>query len=461
METTLKTTSLNNWHREHGANMADFGGFDMPLWYESGVKKEHLAVIESAGVFDTSHMACVMVSGKDALSLLQLCHTRDLVSLKDGRCVYGIILNEKGHVIDDAIVYRFTPEHYMVCVNAGMGADVARHLEENKGSFDAAIEDLSGKLAKMDIQGKNSARILSKLIENPESVFETMPYFSFKGYFNDNPPFSSAYSISSSSSVPPSSSPSSVSSSLPFSSSASPYASSVVKLKNGTPLLLSRSGYTGEFGFELFVEPEAIVALWQDILEAGSEYGIMACGLAARDSLRAGSVLPLSHQDVGHWKFTNNPWMFALPLEAPRSLNGEKKLTPSLFTKKFIGSESLLLNDDAASTLPFVGENLRKVPAGKESRVIDCEGNDIGHVLTCVTDMAIGWHNGKIYSIASPDRPEGFKAKGISCGFVLVNREIEVGEKLTLQEKKRKISVKIANNVRPDRTARQKISNFL
>lgn len=427
METTsLKTTPLNTWHREHGANMANFGGFDMPLWYESGVKNEHLAVIESAGIFDTSHMACVMVTGKDALPLLQLCHTRDLVSLKDGRCVYGVILNQEGHVIDDAIVYRFTPEHYMVCVNAGMGADVADHLKDNKGGFDATVEDLSEKLAKMDIQGKNSAKILSKIIENPESVFEKMPYFSFKGYFNDNSP-----------------------------------SSSVVKLKNGTPVLLSRSGYTGEFGFELFIAPEAIVDLWQDVLEAGKEYSIMACGLGSRDSLRAGSVLPLSHQDVGHWKFRDNPWMFALPLNADQVAKGDEKLNPASFTKNFIGRDALVLTDDTAHTLPFVGENLRKVAAGEVSRVIDGQGNDIGHVLTCATDMAIGWHNEKIYSIASPDLPEGFKAKGISCGFVIVNRKLQVGEKLTLQEKKRKISITITDDVRPNRTARQKISNFL
>ncbi|SLM29452.1 GcvT [Desulfamplus magnetovallimortis] len=441
METkTLKTTPLNSWHRNNGANMADFGGFDMPLWYESGVKNEHIGVIESAGIFDTSHMACVMVAGKDALSLLQLCHTRDLANLKDGRCVYGVILNEKGHVIDDAIVYRFTSRHYMVCVNAGMGKDVALHLHANKKTLDATVDDLSEKLAKMDIQGKNSAKILSLIIENPDSVFEKMPYFSFKGFFNNKPPFSSddtSYS-------------------------------SVVNLKNGTPVLLSRSGYTGEFGFELFVEPDKIVDLWETILKAGAKYNLIPCGLGARDSLRAGAVLPLSHQDVGSWKFINNPWMFALPLK-PDNPVGENctvvkekaTLVQENFTKDFIGRDALLSKEDLTFTLPFAGETLRKVSAGKDTRVIDANGNDIGHVLTCATDMAIGWHNDKIYSIASSDKPEGFKAKGISCGFIMVDRKIEAGEKVTLQEKKRKIMVTVMSDIRPDRTARNKISTFL
>jgi len=128
METTIKTTPLNQWHKSHGANMANFGGFEMPLWYDTGVKAEHLAVVQSAGIFDTSHMASVLVTGHQAFELLQYCHTRDLSSLVDGRCVYGAILNDQGHVIDDAIVYRFQADHYMVCVNAGMGAAVADHL---------------------------------------------------------------------------------------------------------------------------------------------------------------------------------------------------------------------------------------------------------------------------------------------------------------------------------------------
>ncbi|MBF0390050.1 MAG: aminomethyl transferase family protein [Desulfamplus sp.] len=422
METTLKTTLLNSWHRSNGANMANFGGFDMPLWYETGVKLEHLAVVESAGIFDTSHMACVMVTGKDAFNLLQLCHTRDLTNLQDGRCVYGAVLNENGHVIDDAIVYKFDETNYMVCVNAGMGGAVASHFQNNKSTLNAALDrpvevtvtDLSEKVAKMDIQGKNSIKILKKVLDPDcvKTLFDKMPYFSFKGNLNSD---------------------------------------SNVRLKNGTPLLLSRSGYTGEFGFEIFISPDAIVELWQDILEAGKEYNLIACGLGARDSLRAGSVLPLSHQDIGGWKFLNTPWDFALPYNADKSG----------FTKTFVGCNALLNPENSKYTYPFVGQDLRKIGAGADSQVLDSSGNQIGIVLTCATDMAIGWHDGKIYSIVSSNLPEGFKAKGISCGFVLVDQKLEVGTKLVLQEKNRKISVTVVNDVRPDRTARLKISTFL
>ena len=407
----LKTTPLNGWHRAAGANMADFGGYDMPLWYETGVKNEHLGVLKSAGIFDTSHMACIAVTGKDAFDLLQLCFTRDISSLSDGRCVYGAFLNEQGHSMDDAIVYKFGAGDYMICVNSGMGPDISGHLAAHSENMDAHIQDWTDQVAKMDVQGKNSAKILSKVLKDPDSVFAKMPYFSFKGRADGK---------------------------------------SDTLLADGTPILLSRSGYTGEFGFEIFVSPDAVVKLWKDILKAGEEYGITACGLGSRDSLRAGAVLPLSHQDIGDWKFINHPWDFALPYNEDRSG----------FTKEFVGREALEKGFDRY-IYPFAGDSLRKVSAGEETQVLDSSENSIGSVLTCATDMGIGWHEGRIYSIASPDLPEDAKIKGISCGFVMVDRKLEYGDRLTLKENKRKIEVTVVRDIRPDRTARKAIKNFI
>ena len=207
----LKRTPLNQRHRDAGANMADFGGFDMPLWYHTGVKTEHLAVLTSAGIFDTSHMACIRLEGDRAFDLLNLCFTRDLNGLKPMRCVYGAFLDEKGHCVDDAIVYRFSADRFMVCVNAGMGGSITTHLEhsisllDNKGQVQ--ITDLSGQVAKIDVQGKNAARILAPLLKDPKAIFNALPYFSFKGDIDG----------------------------------------ADVRLTNGTPVLISRSGYTGEF----------------------------------------------------------------------------------------------------------------------------------------------------------------------------------------------------------------------
>jgi aminomethyltransferase len=396
--------------------MADFGGYDMPLWYDTGVKNEHLAVLTSAGIFDTSHMACVTVEGPDAFSLLNFCFTRDLTPLAVGRCVYGAFLNEKGHCLDDAIVYKFSGTSFMVCVNAGMGGAISDHLNKHKKDRDVTITDLTDRIAKMDIQGIDSVRILSKLIQSPDTVFGKMPYFSFKGHFDPNHPEAGAS-----------------------------------KLKNGTPVLLSRSGYTGEFGFEIFIAPNAIVDLWKQVLAAGESFGITACGLGARDSLRAGAGLPLSHQDIGHFKFMNHPWDFALPYNSDKSG----------FTKDFLGAAALVPEKNDVYVFPFVGDSLRKVAAGENTGVFDENEQQIGHVLTCATDMGITWHEGKIVSINTPDLPDNIKIKGIACGFVMVSKHLEPGTKLMLKEGKRAISVTIVTDIRPDRTARKKITHFI
>jgi aminomethyltransferase len=413
---SLKTTPLHQWHMDAGANMADFGGYDMPLWYDTGVKNEHLGVLKSAGIFDTSHMACVGVQGPDAFALLNFCFTRDLASLAVGRCVYGAFLNEKGHCLDDAIVYKFSDTEFMVCVNAGMGGVIAGHLSDWKKGRNVTVTDLTDKVAKMDIQGINAARILSRLIQSPDNVFDKMPYFSFKGQFDPN--HSSA---------------------------------NAVKLKTGTPMLLSRSGYTGEFGFEIFIVPDAIVDLWKQVLAEGVSFGITACGLGARDSLRAGACLPLSHQDIGHFKFMNHPWDFALPWNADKSG----------FTKEFLGDAALVPEKDDVYVFPFAGDSLRKVAAGENTGVFDDTGAQIGHVLTCATDMGITWHENKIVSVNTPDLPDDIKIKGIACGFVMVSKQLEPGTKLTLKEGKRSIGVTIVTDIRPDRTARKKLSHFI
>jgi len=367
-------------------------------------------------------MACITVSGHDAFDLINYCFTRDIATLKQGRCVYGAFLNKKGFCIDDAIVYKFSDTFFMICVNAGMGATIAQYLEANQKSPDVSIEDLSEKVAKMDIQGINSARILSKLIQNPDTVLNNMPYFTFKGNFDD----SGRNELS--------------------------LDESEVKLLDGTPVLLSRSGYTGEFGFEIFLNPDAVVKLWKNSLSVGEEYGITACGLASRDSLRTGACLPLSHQDIGGWKFINHPWDFALPYS-------KDKLS---FTKKFLGAEALLSpTKNQSFTYPFIGDSLRKVSTGENTQVIDETGKIIGKVLTCATDMGLGRHEGNIVSISSKNIPQDLKIKGISCGFVMVTKKLEPGTKLTLKEGKRAISATIVNDIRPDRTARQKLNNFI
>ncbi len=418
----MKTTPLNAWHRRQGANMAEFGGYDMPLWYSSA-KNEHLSVLTHAGLFDTSHMAGVAVEGPDAFALLQRCFSRDLTRclgplnhpLKPGRCVYGVFLNEEGHVVDDAIVYQLGEARYLCVVNAGMGGVIAQHLTQYAEGFNVSIHDLTDRVGKMDIQGPLSAKVLKALLKDPEKVFENMIYFSFKGGFPG------------------------------FDGPEGPV------LLDGIPILLSRSGYTGEFGFEIFTDLSHTVEVWERLLKAGEVLGLTPCGLAARDSLRAGAVLPLSHQDIGHWPFLNNPWTFALPYDD----------TQKGFTKEFVGGQALLDMTGADYTLPFIGKDLRKVSIDHETQVLDKNQEVIGTVLTCVSDMGIGRVGDTVYSIASPDKPAGFTPRGLSCGFVKVHQNLNEGEALELRDGRRAIRVTVTYDIRPDRTARVPIQKML
>jgi aminomethyltransferase len=422
MSTGKKKTPLYGWHAQHNANIVEFGDYLMPVWYAS-CKDEHLAVISRAGLFDTSHMAVVRVLGPDAFKLLQWCFTRDLMAcvgkenapITPGKCVYGAFLDEHGYAVDDSIVYKVTDDEYVVVVNASMGGPIARHLEAHKKNLNVRCVDLTDKLGKIDIQGPASIKIMQKVLKAPDATFDKLTYFSFKGHFDPKSSFAAG-----------------------------------AQFLDGTPMLLSRSGYTGEVGFEIFVGGEHNIRIWDLLMAAGKDLGLVASGLAARDSLRTGAVLPLSHQDIGHWTFIHHPWPFALPFNDAETG----------FTKAFLGSAALDKAAGAPHTLTFVGNDLRKIET-HDAVVRDLHGHEIGTVLTCATDMAIGRHDGRIYSVASPAKPDGLAIKGLACGFIKVKTKLEPGTVVELKDKKRSIQVAIETDVRPDRTARKALKSFL
>jgi aminomethyltransferase len=424
MVSDKKKTRLYDWHASHGANIVEFGDYLMPVWYGSA-RDEHMAVVTNAGLFDTSHMAVVRVHGRGGFDLLQWCFTRNLhacvgkdsAPLTPGKCVYGAFLDEHGHAIDDSIVYKVTDDEFVVVVNAGMGGVVAAHLDSvaKEKQLDARTVDLTDALGKIDIQGPAAVAILHSLLQSPDAVYDKLTYFSFKGHFDPQ-------------------------------SSFAPQA----RFHDGTPLLLSRSGYTGEVGFEIFVEGQHTVRVCEMLMAAGESRGLRACGLAARDSLRTGAVLPLSHQDIGHWIYTRHPWPFALPFDA----------SGKTFTKTFLGSAAIEAATDAPYTLTYVGNDLRKIDT-HDAVVRDQQGRALGTVLTCATDMAIGRHGGKIYSVASPEKPEGLQIKGLCAGFIKVDTHLPPGTVVELKDAKRSLPVVIETDVRPDRTARKALKTFL
>jgi len=408
MTDATRDTLLTPWHTAHNAHMAPFGGYRMPLWYKTGPIQEHRAVITGAGLFDTSHMAELLVEGPNALDLLQRVLTKDLHRclaghpLEPGRATYGFLLDERGHVIDDAIVMMEERERLLLVVNAGMGPRVAAHLLRHGEDLDVTVSDLTDRLSKLDLQGPASVKILQKILKPTSKIKGAFPYFSFVGHYDQ--------------------------------------LQRGVASTLGFPLLVSRTGYTGEMGFEIFVRPCDFVRLWEQILAAVAEHGLIPCGLGARDSLRTGAMLPLSHQDIGDWPCVNHPWSFALPLRGKG------------FSKSFVGDDALLAaRGTAAHTFAFLGESGRKVDAGAD---VLLDGAPIGTVLTCATDMAMDFHGGKLLSMSSPEAPADFAPKGLACGFVKVDRPLEPGGVLTLQDKRRDIRVRLVSDLRPHRTAR-------
>ena len=218
-------------------------GYSLPVQYPTGVIAEHMAVRKQAGLFDVSHMAELVLKGPDALTNVQMLLTNDLSDMADGQVRYSPMCNERGGVVDDMVVYRFHDDCYMMVVNAAnhqKDADWVRaHL-----SGDVQFEDISDQVAQIALQGPQSEAILSKLcpVENHPAKYYT---------FTNN-----------------------------------------VEVA-GCTCLLSRTGYTGEDGFELYCAPKDAVKLWNALLEAGKENGLIPCGLGARDTLRLEAGMPL------------------------------------------------------------------------------------------------------------------------------------------------------------------------
>lgn len=238
MDMAMKQTPLNAVHKALGARMVPFGGWEMPVQY-AGVIEEHLAVRERAGLFDVSHMGEIEVRGPQALDLVQLLTTNDASRLVDGQVQYSALCYADGGVVDDVTLYRSGAEHFLFCVNAAnVDKDFAwmREVHAGSGLDGATLENRSADYAQLALQGPRAAAILAPLTAVPLGEL---------GYYH--------------------------------------FTRGEVA---GIPALVSRTGYTGEDGFELYIPAEAAVELWQRLLAAGAAEGLQPIGLGARDTLR-------------------------------------------------------------------------------------------------------------------------------------------------------------------------------
>lgn len=242
-----KKTPLYETHVESGGKMVEFGGYLMPVQYPSGVLAEHTAVRTRAGLFDVSHMAELALEGPDALQNLQWLLTADLSKMTDGQVKYAMLCNERGGIVDDLVVCRRAPDRYLLVVNAGNhDKDAAWVAARLKG--DVRYRDVSDEIAQLALQGPASGEIVQKLCPA-----ESLPQKYY--HFTEG-----------------------------------------VTLRCGgreVPALVSQTGYTGEFGYELYCPAGDAVTLWKALLTAGADEGLIPCGLGARDTLRLEAGMPL------------------------------------------------------------------------------------------------------------------------------------------------------------------------
>ncbi|MGO4254153.1 glycine cleavage system aminomethyltransferase GcvT [Paenarthrobacter sp. TAF1] len=247
---TENYTALYAQHKKAGASFTDFGGWQMPLKYESELA-EHHAVRNAAGLFDLSHMGEVWVTGPDAAAFLDYALAGKLSAIAVGKAKYSLICNADGGIIDDLITYRRADDNFLVVPNAGNAKVVAAALKERAAGFDVLVEDASAETSLIAVQGPNAEAILLKLVPAEQrSLVTELKYYA-------------AVEVS-------------------------------ITFDGGTQdLLVARTGYTGEDGFEIYIPNVDAPGLWEALLEAGEGHGLIPAGLAARDSLRLEAGMPL------------------------------------------------------------------------------------------------------------------------------------------------------------------------
>jgi aminomethyltransferase len=238
----LLQTPLHDWHQSHGGRLVEFGGWSMPVQYTT-ITAEHAAVRERVGVFDISHMGRLTFDGPGVLDWLERATTNHVAKLADLQIQYSLMANEKGGVIDDILVYR-QPFAFLVVCNASNRKRVVGELDRLRERAEGNFADRTLNTAMIAVQGPRALATLQPLFDQP---LEPMRY----------------------------------------------YHMTMGRFKGSVDAVLSRTGYTGEDGFELIVSASAAVAVWNALFESGKPHGIVPCGLGARDTLRLEAAMPL------------------------------------------------------------------------------------------------------------------------------------------------------------------------
>lgn len=248
MSTDLKSTALEQIHIALGAKMVPFAGYNMPVQY-SGLRQEHAAVRERAGMFDVSHMGEFFVEGPDAIPFLQKVTSNDVSKLIPGKIQYSCFPNEQGGIVDDLLVYCFSEEHFLLVVNASNMDKDWNHLQNYTSGFEVELSNQSDDYSLLAVQGPKATEILQTLTQ---VNLNEIRYYNFI----------------------------------------------IGRIAGIEEVIISATGYTGAGGFELYVPNEHAAKLWNSVLEAGEPYGLLPAGLGARDTLRLEMGMCLYGNDI-------------------------------------------------------------------------------------------------------------------------------------------------------------------
>lgn len=315
--TQLKRTPLFDEYLAYGGKTIDFGGWELPVQFSS-IKEEHDAVRNRAGLFDVSHMGEIVVEGVGAQDYLQKILSNDISKIQIGGAQYSAMCYETGGIVDDLLTYRLDENRYLLCVNASnIDKDfewMMKHATEN-----VTITNRSDEYAQIALQGPLAEQVLQTLTATD---LKNIKYFKFQ----EN-----------------------------------------VEIA-GHPVLVSRSGYTGEDGFELYGSPEAIKDLWNKILDAGKDQGVIPAGLGARDTLRFEAGLPLYGQELSK---------DISPLEAGIGFAVKLQKEP-----QFIGQEALIAQKEAGLPRKSVGVEMIGKGIARHGYKVFKDNVEIGEITT-------------------------------------------------------------------------------
>ena len=315
MEEQLKKTCLHDRHVELGAKMSPFAGFDMPIQY-SGIIDEHKAVREHVGMFDVSHMGEVFVSGKDAERFVNHIFTNDVRGMADGKVLYGMMLYPDGGTVDDLLVYKeYAPEHYLLVINAANIDKDFAWMQENAAGYDVVLENASEAWGQIAVQGPEAEKAVVEVLGFADAA--GLGFYEFKDECVD-----------------------------------------------GRRVILSRTGYTGEDGFEVYASPELTVKFWDRLLAAG----VKPCALGCRDTLRFEAGLPLYGDELSA---EISPVMAGLGMFC------------KLDKEEFIGKEALLAQKAEGVKSRIIGIELSDNAVPRAGYPVEtAEGVQVGVVTT-------------------------------------------------------------------------------